>query len=99
MTPLDPTQPFATAHENGGVGWFAEVPPRAADRLDRAQGGRSDWEAPISEADIVPPGIARQPRIDQTSAGPSLAIHAKTALPRVTLPGRRSPRGFGTFCS
>jgi hypothetical protein len=31
MTPLDPTQPFATAHENGGVGWFAEVPPRAAE--------------------------------------------------------------------
>jgi hypothetical protein len=53
MTPLDPTQtqPFA-AHENGGVGWFAEVPPRAADRLDRAHPSHSAELARCSGAGV-----------------------------------------------
>ena len=52
MTTLDPTQPFATAHENGGIGWFAEVPPRAVERLDRAQSRRSGWRSPLPIPDI-----------------------------------------------
>ena len=51
MTPPDPTQPFATAHENGGIGWFAEVPPRGAERLHRAHPCRLRHVGSFAKAD------------------------------------------------
>ena len=45
-------RPFAGLPTNGSVGWFAEVPPRAAERPNRAHHGHPAEPGERSEPDI-----------------------------------------------